>query len=190
MTREEVIETMITVSKRLAPKYTFTGYDVEDVEQEAFIECMNALPNFDQSRINSSANNPLENFLASHLSKRLKNLKRDKYIRMEPECDYCDDVCDECKDKKRRYRRKLRLLEPLDITNVRDEKEANMQTMIDFVDFVEKKEVLNIIDRYLDVSYRKDYLKMRANVYVPKKRRQEIEQEIIKILEEHGHERS
>lgn len=55
----------------MSAKYAFINYDREDIEQEAFIMCLNALP-----RYNGSI--PLEHFLLCHLSNRLKNLKRDK----------------------------------------------------------------------------------------------------------------
>lgn len=62
------------VIDRIAPKYTFGFYEVEDVKQEAFIICAEALERYDEKR-------PLENFISKHLSNRLKTLKRDKYFR-------------------------------------------------------------------------------------------------------------
>lgn len=72
MTEKEVMDQMMVVIDRTAAKYTFYGYDVEDIKQEAFIICMDALERYDEKR-------PLENFLAVHLSNRLKNFIRDNY---------------------------------------------------------------------------------------------------------------
>jgi len=68
---EETLNTIQKVSKKMSTKYAFINYDKEDIEQEAFIMCINAIP-----RYNGSI--PLEHFLLCHLSNRLKNLKRDK----------------------------------------------------------------------------------------------------------------
>ena len=83
MTQKQVIDVIECVINRIAPKYTFQGYVVDDIKQEAFLICMDALDRYDQKR-------PLENFLSVHLSNRLKNFIRDNY--------YVKDV-DECKKK-------------------------------------------------------------------------------------------
>lgn len=70
MSQEEVFETIQTIIGRIAPKYTFQGYEVEDIKQEAFIICVDALDRYDPTR-------PLENFLSVNLSNRLKNFVRD-----------------------------------------------------------------------------------------------------------------
>ena len=67
----EIIEKVIN---RTAPKYTFGFYEVDDIKQESFIICLDAMKNYDNNR-------PLENFLSKHLSNRLKDLKRNKYCR-------------------------------------------------------------------------------------------------------------
>jgi DNA-directed RNA polymerase specialized sigma24 family protein len=72
MTEQQVIDQIKIVVNRIAPKYTFNTYDVDDIKQEAFIICMDALERYDNKR-------PLENFLSVHLSNRLKNFVRDNY---------------------------------------------------------------------------------------------------------------
>ena len=67
MSEEETLEKINLVVDRIAPKYSFSGYDVNDIKQEAFIICLDALNRYDQKR-------PLENFLAVNLSNRLKTL--------------------------------------------------------------------------------------------------------------------
>jgi DNA-directed RNA polymerase specialized sigma24 family protein len=70
MTKEEVMKTIDNIIKKIAPKYTFYGYDIDDIKQESFIICLDALERYDSNR-------PLENFLSVHLSNRLKNFIRD-----------------------------------------------------------------------------------------------------------------
>ena len=72
MTKEEVLDKIKLVVDRISPKYTFHGYDVDDIKQEAFMICMDALDRYDQKR-------PLENFLSVNLSNRLKNFVRDNH---------------------------------------------------------------------------------------------------------------
>ena len=43
MTKQDVIDQIAVVVNRIAPKYTFHGYEPEDIKQEAFIICMDAL---------------------------------------------------------------------------------------------------------------------------------------------------
>jgi DNA-directed RNA polymerase specialized sigma24 family protein len=54
-----VSATIMKIAKRLAPKYVFSGYDVEDIEQEAFLIGIAGLDKYDTSR-------PLENFMYTH----------------------------------------------------------------------------------------------------------------------------
>ena len=70
MKEDEVLNTIYTVIDRLAHKYTFSSYDINDIKQESFLICIDALERYDQNR-------PLENFLAVNLSNRLKNFVRD-----------------------------------------------------------------------------------------------------------------
>ena len=72
LTEEQVFETINSIIDKIAHKYTFSGYDIEDIKQESFIICMDALSRYDEKR-------PLENFLAVNLSNRLKNFIRDNH---------------------------------------------------------------------------------------------------------------
>ena len=73
MTEQEVVSQITKVCDRIAPKYTFYGYTVDDIKQESFMICMDALKRYDENR-------PLENFLSVNLSNRLKNFVRDNHF--------------------------------------------------------------------------------------------------------------
>lgn len=75
MSKEEVIDKINLVTKRISPRYTFSGYDLDDIKQEAFIICYNALERYNPNI------GPLENFLSINLSNRLKNFIRDNHYR-------------------------------------------------------------------------------------------------------------
>jgi len=79
-------------------------------------------------------------------------------------------------------------MEPLDIAGVRDEGESSMKVGNDFIDMVERKEIISIIDKKLDVSMRSDYLRMLHGVYVPKARREQIIEAVVAIIREHTNE--
>jgi len=78
------------------------------------------------------------------------------------------------------------IMDPIDIARVRDEKEKNMKTDDSFKDGLERDEIANIIDKYLDIGMREDYLKMLNSVYVPKPRREQIQNAILNIMRDHG----
>ena len=78
MTHQQVVDQIQVVVNRIAPKYTFYGYEADDLKQEAFIICMDALDRYEDGR-------PLENFLSVHLSNRLKNFVRDNHYTKDEE---------------------------------------------------------------------------------------------------------
>lgn len=155
MTEQQVIDQINIVINRISAKYTFHGYDIDDIKQESFIICMDALERYDNKR-------PLENFLSVHLSNRLKNFIRDNYFNKDEE------------DKKKVMRPKYISSEDF-IPNKENNKEDSFDAM----------HIQKLIDKYLAPHYRADYLKIINNVYVPKKRRDEII-EIIKDIAERG----
>ena len=170
MTETEVLATMTRVVNRIAHKYRFGYYDIDDIKQEAFIIAMEAMDRYDEGR-------PLENFLAVHISNRLKNFKRDNFFRPDyvpPSGKITND------NNTKRF-----LMEPLDIDNIRDEHERNMRGEENIVDELAKKELMNIIDTSLDMGLRGDYLRILHGVYVPKPRREQIYESIMQILREY-----
>ena len=157
MTSEEVLEKINTVVNRIAPRYTFNGYEVDDIKQEAFIICMDALKRYDCKR-------PLENFLSVNLSNRLKNFVRDNYFtKNETE--------------------KQKVLNPAQLS-YEDSIPSDYEQDDEILD---AQDMTAIIDEHLPVGMRTDYLKMMGNVYVPKKRKEEITLTIKNILLENGY---
>ena len=173
MTQSEVLDVINRICDRYAYKFKFGYFEPDDIRQEAFIIAIDALERYDESR-------PLENFLAVHVKNRLNNFKRDKYYRQNKKNK--DDKQQQLNNSKKF------LMEPLDITNIRDEQEKNMRLSDDFIESIANQELLDIIDEHLDVSLRSDYLRVRDGTYVPKPRREQIIEEIVEILREHGYE--
>lgn len=154
-----VVATIRKIAKRLAPKYVFSGYESEDIEQEAFLIGLAGLKNYDASR-------PLENFMYTHINNRLKTFKRDNYYRM----DYGTEA-QKIQDQKRD------LLEPVSIDNV-----YSMHTAPDVNNDAYVKEMLELIDRKLPTHLRRDYLRLQSNAPLPKGRKANIIQIIEQII--------
>jgi DNA-directed RNA polymerase specialized sigma24 family protein len=153
-TDEESLEIIDIVVNRIAPKYTFNGYDIDDIKQESFIICLEALKRYDNKR-------PLENFLSVNLSNRLKNFVRDNF-------GHSKDV------------EKKKLHSPSSITaNI-----ANSYHYYDFDDeYLDRKTMMDTIEQNLPPSLREDYLKFINNVYLNKNKRESLIKTIKDILE-------
>ena len=164
MTHQQVVDQIQVVVNRIAPKYTFYGYEADDLKQEAFIICMDALDRYEDGR-------PLENFLSVHLSNRLKNFVRDNHYTKDEE-------------------EKARVEMPGQLAN-EEYIIGDDSRRLDVDDFystkLDWKDMTHIIDIKLPAQHRADYLKIVHDVYVPKKRKEEVLQVIYDILEEHGY---
>lgn len=156
MTEEQVIDQINIVVNRISARYIFHGYEVDDIKQEAFIICMDAMERYDPSR-------PLENFLSVHLSNRLKNFVRDNYYTKDQE-------------------EKKRVIKPSSLSY----EESVPSYTNDVDDDIDAAQFSIIIDKRLPSEYRADYLKIVNDVYVPKKRREEIISLIRELLDEEG----
>ena len=173
MTKSDVLEIINKICDRYAYKFKFGYFEPEDIKQEAFMIAMDALEKYD-------ASHPLENFLAVAVKNRLNNFKRDKYYRQTQMNG--DDKQEQLNNSKKF------LMDTLDIDNIRDEKEKSMRLENDFITHIDNQELLEIIDEHLSVDFRSDYLRIRDGTYVPKPRREQIMEEIMQILKDHGHE--
>jgi DNA-directed RNA polymerase specialized sigma24 family protein len=162
MTEQEILDTMEIVINRIAPRYTFYGYDVHDIKQESYIICMEAVDRYDGIR-------PLENFLSVNLSNRLKNFVRDNY--------FISDANNS----------RIKVLQPAQLEYeeylVDDEEDFELENSIDLDHYV------SFIDRFLPASMRMDYLKLINNIYLPKNKKQDVVDKIIEIIEEAGYEK-
>jgi DNA-directed RNA polymerase specialized sigma subunit len=161
MTETEVIAQINTVVDRIAPKYTFYGYTTDDIKQEAFIICIEALNRYDPSK-------PLENFLSVNLSNRLKTFVRDNYFTGNTS----------------EARKKLVQPAQLDYENSIIDEEGKFSNSYEQLDM---DSMTGIVDQYMPASIRMDYLKLINDVYVSKQRREEVVEIVKQLLGEHGY---
>jgi DNA-directed RNA polymerase specialized sigma24 family protein len=155
----EAVEVIMRIAKRLAPKYVFASYSIEDIEQEAFIIGVAGLEKYDQNR-------PLENFMYTHISNRLKTFKRDNYYRL----DY-GTAAQKIQDRKKS------LLEPVDIDSV-----YTVYTHERSTNTAQLHETLELIDQKLPAHLRRDYLKLQSNSPLPKGRKAIVIEAVEKII--------
>ncbi len=195
MTEEQVLVIIQKIVNRTCSKFVFGYYDREDIKQEAFMAAMKALEKYDNIR-------PLENFLQVDISNKLKNLKRDKYQRIEKPCLKCplynlmkDSQCDKYEDKTEcdlyrnwynRNETKKNLVTPICFTNVDDEQEDSMKYSDTVLANLTQSEVMQVIEENLPSELRKDFIKLRFGAKLSKQQKNHIQQVILEILTEKG----
>jgi RNA polymerase sigma factor (sigma-70 family) len=162
MTHDQVIKQIDKVINRIAPRYTFYGYTVDDMKQEAFIMCMDALSRYEPPR-------PLENFLSVHLSNRMKNFVRDNHFTNTDDED------------------RVKVFQPAQL----DHEHALLDYRPEYSneEKIDYNSMQKIINHKLPANMRMDYLKMINDVYITKQRREEITIMIREILVEYGYEK-
>lgn len=195
MTQEQVLATIQKIANRLCSKYKFGYYDIDDLKQETFLAAVEALEKYDGIR-------PLENFLQVALKRKLINLKRNKYQRIEKPCLKCplynknvESECDKYTDKqecnlyKNWYKRnqdKKNLVEPICFENVDDESEQTMRYTDSILSNLSEAEVLETLEANLPADLRKDFIKLRFGAKLSRYHRAKIQEAIFQILEEKG----
>lgn len=157
------------IARRLAKKYTFGYFDIDDIKQQARIEGLEGLAEYDESR------GPLENFLSVHIRNRLHNFKRDNFFRP-----------DQPKNKKsiekweKRTAAKKNILEPISLNGM-DEHFSFLENHLEKLAF---EELIAQINEKLPPNLRTDFLRLNSNVPIPQVRRERVQVAIDKILED------
>lgn len=159
MTEAEVMAVIDKVVNKTAPKYTFYGYEVDDMKQESYIECLEALERFKPGIA------PLENFLSNNLSKRLLNVIRKHHFKKSDKED------------------KKRVLMPGQLSN-----EESMRYYEDrSSENLYLSELAATVEANLPHYHRENYLKLINDVHVDKKQKDELIEVIKTIIEENGY---
>lgn len=179
-TEAEVLSIIDKILKRYTKRATFGIYDKDDIYQEGFIMAINALENYNED------SGPLENFLAKHIKNRLLTLRRDKFIRSRDNCNNCETFnaeCEGCQRRRQTYLVRKNLNQAIDIHVVNQDNEKNMVDRHYSEADLDNAELLTLINKYLPIELREDYLRMRDGLYVSKATRNIIEVKILEIIE-------
>lgn len=171
MTEEEFLETVEKVVNRLAHKFRFGFYDIDDIKQEATVIAIESLEKYDSAR-------PLENFLSVHLRRRLINLKRNIYYCRKPDTDDPQklDLWEKTNAAKQN------LICPINIGNVDDEQEQRMRMDSDILGDLAEKEIIEIIEDNMPMFIWTDYLRYKSGASLPKEKKQKVIDMIKKII--------
>ncbi len=164
---KEVVQNIV---KYLSYKERFAYHSKEDIAQEIWGFCLDAVRRYDGKR-------NLYNFLLTHVKNRLKSFKRDTYFRYDCPCKLCTFKEDGKTDHKNKKHCKV-YLKWLEVNN----RKKNLASPI-FTDFfrnenlvvagagheeaVDRKDFFDMVDRNLPVLLRESYLKMLSGVHVP-----------------------
>lgn len=158
---QEQQKTILKVIERIAPKYVFGYYDLDDIRQESYIICLEALDKYDKSR-------PFENFISKHLSNRLKTLIRDKYSRSKIESEKHNQLNQTKKNL-------------IDFKSVEGQNEFYFD---DILDKISTQEAIQILMEKLPPSMRNNFFRLANGVSVQSAKKNALFAKIKEILGE------
>jgi len=154
-------EIILKVIDRIAPRYTFGYYELDDIKQESYIICLEAIEKYDNSR-------PFENFISKHLSNRLKTLIRDKYSRSNIESE---------KHEKLNQSKK----------NLMDLKSVDGSYKIyedDIIERMSTSEAMDMLMQELPPSMRNNFYRLANGVSIQSSKKQALFDKVKEILGE------
>ena len=161
MTSEQ-LTIILAVIDRIAPKYEFGFYTVDDIKQEAFLICTDAMEKYDPSL-------PLENFISRHLSNRLKTLIRNKYSR--------SSTGSENHAKLNEAKKNLVDLHPCEGSREPEIQDSSLEQL-------SNQESVEMVLEGLSSSMRNDFYRMANGVSIPHNRKVVLVERIKEILGE------
>lgn len=179
-TEEEVLAAIERTVSLLSTTYTFGYYDVDDIKQFGrmkAIELMNGGA-YDPSK-------PLENFIYTHVKRRLLNLRRNLNMRSDPPCKACHagehctpGGCAKYESWRKRNVSKANLMRPVEMEECHENRglSPDLSMSIDHVQMMQK------IDEELPVEFRLVWKQLLDGVKVPRAKIEAVRQVVQKIL--------
>lgn len=178
------MEVLDAVAKRLAPKFVFGYHSLEDIEQQARLIALEAVPRYDGKR-------NFYNFIFTHTKNRLCTYKRDNYERLNTPCEKCPfnawiKETDECTKYENKFdcelyhkwlmrnSAKKNLMRPIGITCATGKNEEFMEIPNSIDNSVTKKEIVDIIESKLTSKQRKYWLKLKTGQKLKKAELEEV----------------
>lgn len=192
ISEQELLDTIDTISKKLAYKFKFGYHELQDMKQQISVFALEGLQNYDYKR-------PLENFLWTHVRNRLFNFKRDNYQRPDKPCKTCpffdpkmlksNNCCEKfsdklaCSDYNNWYTRNTSKKNLMHLNTIEELKEYLYESIKHF-DSVSNKEIIEKIEEELTGEYRIIYLKMKNGGKINKMDLNKLVFKIREILDE------
>lgn len=185
-----VVAAIESVSRKLARAFSFGSFTPQDIAQEVALFSMELLRKgkYDPAM-------PLQAYLMTHARRRLCNMKRNLHHRSDSPCARCaagDHCCEPGPCKKHaawaaRNLAKATLNRTVDLADASPEREPRTAESV-VEQAAERNELAELLDRYLDVDLRADYKRMLAGEVVIALKRRRVQQEVARIMAEHGFE--
>jgi len=185
---QELLDTIETISKKLAYKFKFGYHELEDMKQQISVFAIEGLQNYDHQR-------PLENFLWTHVRNRLFNFKRDNYQRPDKPCNTCpfndpllkesSSGCSEFTDKSECqlyhnwYNRNLSKKSLMHLNTIEEIKEY-LPNSENSVENISNNEIIDKIEEHLTGEHRTIYLRMKMGIKI---RKNDLDKLVLKIRE-------
>lgn len=163
------------VARRFGRKYQFGSYEPDDIAQEAAgfaLECL-AKGKYDPAR-------SLDAYLATHIKRRLHNLKRDRFMRPESPCSCCEtfnpgpNPCERWVAWDRRNRAKQTLALSGSAASGGEAVASKRPKHVD-----EVREIDAWVDDTWPSALRADYLRMKQGVELPLERARAVRGRIL-----------
>jgi|TARA_R110002050_G_scaffold124262_1_gene243308 hypothetical protein len=196
MTEKEVLEVIEKIASKLCYKFKFGYHDVEDMKQQARFFAIQGIDKYDGKR-------PLENFLWTHVRNRLFNYKRDNYERPDnpcPSCPFFDpnydcskNQCEKFQDKSEcdlfygwhnRNTSKKNIMAPVTMSGMKDEGESILKYQSSIVNDLYEKQILDYIDDNIPINLRKDFIRFKNGLRIPKARKAAVLDCIEELMEQ------
>lgn len=191
ITEQELLDTIETISKKLAYKFKFGYHEIEDMRQQISIFALEGLKNYDHQR-------PLENFLWTHVRNRLFNFKRDNYQRPDKPCKGCPffDNTGHTTSECNKYRDKSECAEynSWSSRNISKKNLMHLNTIEDLKQYISNNEdhsenlsnieIIDKIETELNGDMRRLYLKIKMGIKIPKAELTKLTKAIREILDE------
>jgi len=162
---EHVVEYLVAAK---SSANVFYGWTRDDVAQEIRIICLNAIKHFDPEK--AKTEKQILNFFGRSVDNRLKNLKRDNYIK------YDNTGCEE---KQKLVERRLNIRHALPLDTITDVAMGKSETF----DECEYRDLLLFVYEKLDSKNKKIFNKMLSGAKnVTQKQRASIRDAVSSIL--------
>lgn len=183
------LDTINKVAKNLSPFFAFGYYDVEDIEQEIRLICLQTLEGFDRSKKIDG----LYCYLFVHARNMLIDLRRLKLGRTISPCKSCvyneggvctkhENIteCERYKTKVENNNKKKAIInpQPLDPEQV--------PISYDLAEVLDNSYIFAEIDREIPNNLRRDYLRFLDGVTLPHYNRRQVLQAIREIAASKG----
>lgn len=170
---EPVVKNIINM---VANANTFGSYTKQDISQEIWLMCLEALPRFDNKR-------SLYNFLLTHVKHRLKNLKRNKFFRHECPCKLCSfkeqgktehEDGQYCARYLKWYEMNLSKSSLASSLGRDFDRDAYVDECESHEETVARKDLFDSIEANIPAHLRKLYLKLKSGINISKIEREEV----------------